>query len=106
MSKYIIRVDMVGRDYSHNYTIEEFHAHPLGKTLKKLFKAGYVNTDNRYKSLEEIHRQCKNEWAGWDEIKFNTSGNFGCKNVFYMHPSHGEKRKGAEYVTLEYMINL
>ena len=104
--RYIIKVKCGKRYCSHEYTIEDFHGHPLGKALKKLFKAGYRNTDERLSSLEEIYARWRNELLEWDEIRFNTHNNVGCKKVFCMGPSPLNPREGVKYVTVDYMINL
>ena len=86
MDKCYIKIKALCEEYTEgsSYTIDDLKKSSLGKTLTKLFKAGFVNTSNRHNTLEAIHSNYSYDaggWSRWDMIVF---GDDECNKVFYM----------------------
>ena len=112
MSKYSIRVKEAGsRDMLDSarkkMTVEDLKKSPLGKTLQKLFDAGFVNTKKRYKTFEDIHKHYGPHaggagWTCWNECRF---GEENCNMIFFMG-YYGFNDASIKYVTVDELINM
>ena len=65
-----------------NLTLDDLKNCALGKTLQKLFDAGFVNTRERYNTLDMIHFKYYADWWRWGCIDFFSYT--PCTRVFYL----------------------